>query len=468
MFLVTVLAVSCSEAPEFNGSIQPWPENPKYWAMGGEPVLLLGGSKDDSLFQIPDLAEHLDLLASVGGNYIRNTMSDREDHDYEVHAFGKREDGKYDLETWNDEYWRRFESMVRLTAERGIVVQIEVWDRFDHAREHWPRDPFRPSNNVNYTSEETGFAEEYARHPARDDQPFFHTIPGMERYEPRFDKVRRYQERFVEKILSYTLDYGHVLYCMDNETSTPPRWGQYWMKFIRDRAAARGLEVYATDMFDDVWKAEESAKLRLAFETPEMYPFVDISQVNSRNFGQGHWDRVMWLHEQVRDRPRPLNNVKIYGDGDTSWGSGLPKDGVERFWRHLLAGSASVRFHRDGAGTGLQPVSQASIRAARGVESLVKFWDIEPHMELLGEREPNEAYLAANPGEAYVLYFTDGGSVSLNLGAVEGEIPLSWVDVATGDRRAGKARAGGGVVMIEAPEAGGWVAVLASISTNRP
>ena len=26
-------------------------------------------------------------------------------------------------------------------------------------------------------------------------------------------------------MLSYSLDFGHVLYCMDNETSTPARMG---------------------------------------------------------------------------------------------------------------------------------------------------------------------------------------------------------------------------------------------------
>jgi len=51
--------------------------NPAYWQYGGRPVLLIGGSKDDSLFQIPDLKEQLDLLKGVGGNYIRNTMSSR-------------------------------------------------------------------------------------------------------------------------------------------------------------------------------------------------------------------------------------------------------------------------------------------------------------------------------------------------------------------------------------------------------
>jgi hypothetical protein len=57
--------------------IQPYAGNPGYWQYKGAPVVLLGGTVDDNLFQIPDLEEHLDLLASVGGNYIRNTMSDR-------------------------------------------------------------------------------------------------------------------------------------------------------------------------------------------------------------------------------------------------------------------------------------------------------------------------------------------------------------------------------------------------------
>ena len=45
--------------------IQPYHKNPRYWQYEGRPVLLLGGSKDDSLFQIPDLRAHLDALEAV-------------------------------------------------------------------------------------------------------------------------------------------------------------------------------------------------------------------------------------------------------------------------------------------------------------------------------------------------------------------------------------------------------------------
>jgi len=121
----------CLAAPPADDAnrIQPWSKNPRYWQYKGQPVLLLGGSKDDSLFQIPDLKEHLDAIQKAGGNYIRNTMSDRNDKGFEVYPFQRRPDGKYDLDQWNEEYWRRFKNMLRWTAERDIIVQIEVWGR---------------------------------------------------------------------------------------------------------------------------------------------------------------------------------------------------------------------------------------------------------------------------------------------------------------------------------------------------
>jgi hypothetical protein len=54
------------------------PNNKAYWFYKGKEVLLLGRSVQDNLFQIPGLAEHLDLLESVGGNYVRNVMSSRD------------------------------------------------------------------------------------------------------------------------------------------------------------------------------------------------------------------------------------------------------------------------------------------------------------------------------------------------------------------------------------------------------
>jgi hypothetical protein len=36
----------------------------------------------------------------------------------------------------------------------------------------------------------------------------------------------QYQQAFVDKLLSHTLEFDHVLYCIDNETSVTSQWGE--------------------------------------------------------------------------------------------------------------------------------------------------------------------------------------------------------------------------------------------------
>ncbi len=123
--LISVVAASYvhgADNADNGDNLRPWSKDARYWQYKGQPVLLLGGSKDDSLFQIPNLKNHLDEMARVGANYIRNTMSDRPDHDFEVYPFKRLSDGMYNLNQWNDEYWQRFADMLRWTDERDIIV----------------------------------------------------------------------------------------------------------------------------------------------------------------------------------------------------------------------------------------------------------------------------------------------------------------------------------------------------------
>jgi len=442
---------TCLGADQASMGIQPWTKNPSYWQYQGRPVLLLGGSKDDNLFQIPDLREHLDAMARVGANYIRNTMSDRPDKGFEVHPFRRLTSDKYDLEQWNGTYWQRFRNMLRWTAERNIFVQIEVWDRFDHSRGNWEIDPYNPKNNVNYTGKQSGFAKHYPSHPGTNRQPFFFTTPKQ-----RNNKlVLRYQRRFVDHMLSYSLPYGHVLYCMDNETSGDVAWGAYWAGIIHRRAAAAHKQVCVTEMWDS-WNLK-SKEHRRTLDHPERYDFADVSQNNQKK-GQIHWDNFQWVRRHIASRPRPLNTVKTYGADGGRFGS--TRDGLERWWRDVIGGAASARFHRPDAGLGLSSPARASIRAARKLESLIKLWDVNPANHLLSDRQRNEAYLAARPGAAYALYFPNGGAVGLDLKKARGKFDVHWIDVGNGSWGKRATIRGGGVVTVRAPGRGHWVAAI--------
>jgi hypothetical protein len=134
---------------------------------------------------------------------------------------------------------------------------------------------------------------------------------------------------------------------------------------------------------------------------------------NNHQKSQAHWDNFHWVRRHVAKKPRPINTVKTYGADGGRFGTS--QDGIERWWRHVIGGAASARFHRPDSGIGLSEPAVASLRAARKLESLVKLWEVDPANELLTDRKDNEAYLAAKPGEAYAIYFPSGGSVKLDL-----------------------------------------------------
>ena len=410
--------------------LRVWEENPSYWSYDGRPVLLLGGSDDDNLFQWPeaDLVAQLDRLAEAGGNVIRNTMSDRPDKGFEVYPFRRLASGRYDLGEWNDEYWQRFERMLRETQQRDVIVQIEIWDRFDYTDQRdsnrWQKHPYNPRNNVNYTYDESGFAKRYPDHPGRNKQPFFFTTLRQRHNQV----VLRYQQRFVDKLLEHALKYDHVLYCMDNETNGEEAWGRYWAEFVKRRAAESDKQVCVTEMWDD-WDLTAERHKR-TFDHPELYDFVDVSQ-NNHNKGQKHWDNFLHVRQYLSAHPRPMNTTKTYGASGNKFGH-TDQDGIERFWRHLLAGAASVRFHRPDSGLGLNDKAVAGVRAARLLEEMIPLWSVDPANELLSERGDNEAYVAADRGTAYAVYFPAGGSVRLDVSDASGPLRAQWINVDAG------------------------------------
>lgn len=360
--------------------IQPWQENPYYWQYDGEPVLLIGGSAHDNLFNHPDvgpdgLESHLDLLADCGGNYVRNTMSSRDEGN--VWPFARDPDtGLYDLREMGDEYWERFERFLELTAEREIFVQIELFDRFDYAREPWQDNPFNPRNNVNYTSGESGLPEVVDSHPGRRENPFFRSVPKLQHNTV----ILPFQEAFVDKMLSISLQHGHVLYCISNETNESEHWGAYWANYIRDAADEAGVEVHVTEMWD-AWDLSDPMHSR-TFDHPELYTYVDISQ-NNHQTGQTHWNNAQEQRRRIADAPRPMNNVKMYGG--TVHGGGY-REGLRKLWRNVIGGMASARYHRPGEwtedgplyGPGLGEEARAYIRSARILMEDIGWPDIEP------------------------------------------------------------------------------------------
>ena len=106
-----------------------------------------GGSKDDNLFQIDHLVDHLDLMEQTGANYVRNTMSSRDKGN--LRAFKRLSDGRYDL----DQVESFILDEVRKDAEgdppkERFLFRLNFWDQHDYNRGRWDDNPGNPRQNV--------------------------------------------------------------------------------------------------------------------------------------------------------------------------------------------------------------------------------------------------------------------------------------------------------------------------------
>jgi hypothetical protein len=426
--------------------------NRYYWACDGTPVLLLGGSpcaegpNDVGVFHLPDLVEHLDALVAVGGNWMRCLMSGQ--HSSNRWPFARVGD-RYDLDQWNEEYWERFELYLRESHARGLVTDCELWATFDYYRDTWLVNPFNPANNVNYSAESTGIPTAVDTPPSQAENSFFWTVPE----EHDLTAVLRYQQRFVDRILFHTLRYDHVLYCMDNETMVTPKWGEYWARYVRRKAAEAGKTVYLTEMRDPN-DMRDPEHLHI-IDRPDLFDYIEIAQ-NNIKAGRIHYDGIQYVRTRIAAHPRPLSNVKVYGtDGSTYFGPN--QEGIARFWRNLFGGAASARFHEKHLG--FSEAVRHHIRRARAVTAAFDIFACEPRQDLLHTEGENTAYGLAQPGAEYAVYFTDGGAADLDVTGCYGVV-LRWYSLDRGDWVGEPQMQAGACAHLQTPGPGQWVAVV--------
>ena len=487
--------------------ISPHVANPMYWEYNSEPVLLIGGSDLDNLFQWdgtvfpwPDgtsLTEHLDLLHSNGGNYIRNTLSSRsyEPSDDEnplrfnelPYPF-KMINGKYDLNQWNSLYWQKLETLLIEAKERDIIVQIEIWDRHieccnsNNNNDGWYYSPWNPNNNINYEwSDSELLIEGWI--------PIYNPLHMAAAVNDPV--LLPYQQIFVEKIIDTVIEgnYNNVLFQIDNESGigdSDLEPDPYWAGYIRDYAASRGREVYVTTSrrfhvvtpylttnFQD-WNNPEIFNVILN----PVFNFLDISQ-NNGNPGEIQYDNLVWYRDKVIEYggQLPINHVKAYyfnwptGIGWSDRTEGNDAEAGSKMWRAVFGGAASFRFHRNSPtlgtisqnGLGLSELGQTHIRSMSMLRDKIHLFSMVPSNELLEQRGVDEAYCLAEAGKQVAVFFTGEGdhSIQLDVSSInEEDLKFRWLDVDNSLWNPDPTTHQGPSVILTSPDSGHWVAVL--------
>jgi hypothetical protein len=235
LVLITVQAAAMARAAD-GDAIRPYSANPYYWQYKGKPIMLIGASDKDNLWQWTgtQLTEHLDLMRSVGGNYVRNTMSDRNEGD--LFAAKTLDDGRYDLDQWNDAYWERLRFFLDETTQARDHCSTDVVGLVRSFRSRCIR-PFRRASLESRQQYQLG---------TRHDQDAGDFYGGSLRHKNQ--PVLDYQHRYIDKLMSIALRYDHVLYNINNESSLGAEWENYWAIYIKEAAQRAGKEIHVTSM----------------------------------------------------------------------------------------------------------------------------------------------------------------------------------------------------------------------------
>jgi hypothetical protein len=85
---------------------------------------------------------------------------------------------------------------------------------------------------------------------------------------------------------------------------------------------------------------------------------------------------------------------------------------------------------------------------------------MEPRNDLLSDREDNEAYLLAEPGHQYAIYFPGEGSVTLNLSGENEEYLYRWINFDQAEWNDWNIAETNDDLRLTTPSSGHWAVIL--------
>jgi hypothetical protein len=163
--MIAFMLVLASVLPTQNPPLRLLAANPHYFEFRGKPTVLITSAEHyGAVLNLDfDAIAYLDTLAADGLNLTRvfsgtyreapgafkildNTLAPRSIERYITPW--KREGDKFDLETFNSNYFERLKSFVKAAGERGIVVEYVLFCPF-YEESMWDISPMNAKNNRN-------------------------------------------------------------------------------------------------------------------------------------------------------------------------------------------------------------------------------------------------------------------------------------------------------------------------------
>jgi serine-type D-Ala-D-Ala carboxypeptidase (penicillin-binding protein 5/6) len=434
--VIGLLAGAARGEPPATGPLRRLESNPRYFTDGSGRAVLLVGSHNWHNFQdnghrLPesqdpppafDYDAYLDFLGKHGHNFFRlwrwevpkwtdaqpqGVVKYCTPHPWKRTGPGMAADGKpkFDLESFDPEYFDRLRQRVIKARDRGIYVAVMLFEGWElQFTDAWTYHPFRGPNNVNdIDADPDGRGPRYNQ--LRDD------AMGQ--------RVLSLQEAYVRKVIGTVNDLDNVLYEVCNEAgSSSTKWQYHLVDFIHRDEAGRPKRHPAGMTF-----MYPGGTNQILIDGP-----ADWISPNPGTPAEGY---------KTNPSAKGVGKV-IVNDTDHLWGH-TGGDSVW-VWKSFTRG-LNVLFMEELTPS---PIWQDSARVAMGqVRRFADRIDLA-HMEPAPELAQT-GYLLAARGREYLAY-QDGsqGEFSIELKDAPGTFAVEWFDTTTGKTIPGKAVEGGG------------------------
>ncbi len=475
-----LFACSFVLAQTFNGPLRIHSENGRYFTDNSGKAIFLTGSHTWANFQeigLPgappfDWQGYLDMMVANHHNFIRLWVWEQAQNaawtqDPVVFsplpylAVQRNGHTLYDLDRWNEDYFRRLRQRVMQAGEKGIYVSVMLFQGWCLNKtgtpntDPWEHHPFNPANNIN------SVGSQVINHIQ--DEEAKGTLHSL-----RNSDVLARQEAYVKKVLETLNDLDNVLYEIINEGGTK-EWQYHFIRFIKKKESAMPVQhpvgmTHAVSvspaMFNrDLWDSPADW-ISLAKEPQNwMYPgstFLENYEENPpANNGQkvsildtdhlwGHGGNYTWAWKSFTRGHQP-----IFMDPWQHLAGTLDRNKMT--WMFIEGGIA--KDNRD------YPDWEPLRQSMGYIRQLTERLDLAKMTPLDGLS--STSYCLANPGWEYVVFFPGGGTATLDLQGEKVDYAVEWFIPILNRKLTGEDTLGGGdFKVLTAPFSGDAVLYL--------
>jgi hypothetical protein len=435
------------------------PENPRYLELRGKPIVLVAsGEHYGAVLNLDfDPSPYLDELQRQGLNLTRTFSGTYREVPGSFRIRGNtlapragrfccpwpERDGKFDLDHFNDAYFRRLKGFVGEAGRRGVVVEYVFFCPL-YEDGLWDVSPMNARNNVNGVGKCPRTEALTLRHPAL---------------------VKR-QLAFVKKAVTELNTFDNIYFEICNE----PYFGGVTLDW--QHAVAETIVSTEKTLPNKHLIAQNIANGKAVVSMP--FPEVSIF-----NFHYATPPDAVAMNEKLR-KPIAFDETGFTGTEDRTY--------RRQAWEFLMAGGAVFSMldysftpeHEDGSAQVDDPTPGGGSRALRRqlgfLRTFVESFDLRttaPETGFVGKTNPPELRgqlrgLADERDGKYGLYLTVNGPVSLSMKLPAGSYLLEWIDPSeTKTLQAEPLKIAGGEVLVKSPKHGGDLVLRISRQRGR-